>query len=260
MDNIIVDFIGCRLANIWSFISDKQSECQYIARKWYISTCLYALSTNIKNKYISGTLSLAFYTKEDPSIQYNYCFDLNSYKEYVQILSQYLPFKYHFKTQSCNDLPKNYIEIEIHNMYTEFMFILTAVRYGYEIPSSPLLLDILELYHALAEKIDIINCINLVLGFNRATHGHETQCLFPYVTNSVPKFIEKKLLLSRLIMNNQYLINCFDLQESEISEPIHNKPCISRLVTESFLSEKAINTRLEQYINYINKWERKFLL
>ena len=179
------------------------------------------------------------------------------YNEYIQLIQDFIPkFDYQLikgtEYLDDGDTTKHQIIINFHQVnYVEFLFISTLIRYGYEFPSSPCMKDVLILYHILDGKLNIVNCVNVVLGMWGATHGHQTQCIYPH-KNGIPELMVRKNILNRLISVNRLEYVFFHLIKRYLC-PVNNSNW-TYLVVDLEEFAKTQSQRMSMYLNFINKW------
>lgn len=181
----------------------------------------------------------------------------DEYNEYIKLIQDFIPkFDYQLIKGEDDDLSngnikKHQIIIDFHQVnYVEFLFIATLIRYGYEVPSSPCMKDVLKLYHVLEGKVNIVNCVNVVLGMNHATHGHQTQCIYPHLSG-VPDLMLRKNVLNRLQLVYKLTQTFLPLYKRNLEPERINW---TFLVVDLEVFEKTQSQRMSKYLNFINKW------
>lgn len=271
---MVLDFRSCIYRNEWSFkgrlTTDfeavQESQCfspltiNTMRGSTKIDNCVFKMYFNTLNPYKT------FRGRPYSNISF---FSLDQYREYIQLVQDYIPkFTWELiedEKESINLIgQKHCIVLNMKDINkTEFLFIITMIRYGYEYPSSPYMPQVLQLYHTFNGELDIVNCTNVVLGANQATHGHETQCLFPYLSNGIPALLSRKFVLTNLRFRDS-LYRTFNWLET--SRKLNKTMVMYNIIVrdrEPIDLEKwdqTIAPYLCCYINYINKWLEKYSL
>ncbi len=265
-----IEFADCVYRNEWRYIG---GHTEAFKDKIQDTVCFSALTIRKMNttwqdfnctfEMYFNTIKSYEYFDDRPFSNVSF-FTLDQYREFIQLVQDYIPkFTWELKEnpdESIEDVGnKHCIILKMENVNkSEFLFITTMVRYGYEIPSSPYMPQVLQLYHFLNEELDIVNCTNLVLGLNRATHFHETQCLYGYYHNGAPDFVKRKIVLNRL-RRNIGLNYCFtDAPRRNTNIYPINTELTEYLDTDEW--PKTIDKYFNYYLNYYNKWSRKSIL
>lgn len=259
---MIIDIRGSDNSNYWScrVCKDASYSDSIYDFDYTISYCLSKLTSvlydhfrdDYKKSYLFYDLTLHFnyqQLKESSNIMH---LTLDEYKRYLSLIQELYPFDYEisFSDQLINGYK---INLKFSGNYVQFMFILTLVRYGYENPASHYMPEVMMLYDyliAMNPSINIIDCIHIVLGYNQATHNHETQTIFPYKSYGIPILIHKKNILNRLT-TSRTLINVFS--SSRLYSSLNQTNCTYVYNTDKF--KQMFKKSLVYYLNLYNKWK-----
>lgn len=259
---MIIDTRGVDNRNYWSCIiyKDKSDKNPIISQPYTISYCLskitsiiyhYSLENGKEGSFLFYNLTLHFNYQKFKDTSNIMHLTLDEYKRYLSLIQELYPFEY--KISFSSELEDGYkINLKFSGNYTQFMFVLTLVRYGYENPASHYMPEVMMLYDYLTEidsSVNIIDCIHIIFGYSQVTHNHETQTIFPYMSNGIPILIHKKNMLNRLA-TLQLLVQVFCSRYCSKSSQI-NYQCIYN--TDKFAEN--FKKHLPYYLNLYNKWK-----
>lgn len=259
---MIIDTRGVDNRNYWSCIiyKDKSDNNPIVEQPYTVSYCLSKITSIIYNYFLIDNKKYSFFFY-NLTLHFNYQkfkgtsnimhLTLDEYKRYLSLIQELYPFEY--KISFSGELKDGYkINLKFSGNYTQFMFVLTLVRYGYENPASHYMPEVMMLYDYLTEidsSVNIIDCIHIVFGYSQVTHNHETQTIFPYISNGIPILIHKKNMLNRLA-TLQLLVQVFCSRTCSKSGQINYQYIYN---TDKFAEN--FKKHLPDYLNLYNKWK-----
>lgn len=258
---MIIDTRGVDNRNYWSCkIYEDEHKNPIVNQPYNTSYCLSKITSVLYNYFLEDDkkCSFLFY---DLTLHFNYQkfkdtsnimhLTLDEYKRYLSLIQELYPFDY--KISFSESLENGYkINLKFSGNYTQFMFVLTLVRYGYENPASHYMPEVMMLYDYLTEidsSVSIIDCIHIVFGYSKVTHNHETQTIFPYLSNGIPILIHKKNMLNRLA-TLQLLVQIFSSRSCSKVSQINQQ---YKYNTDEFAEN--FKKHLPYYLNLYNKWK-----